>query len=271
MALRRPIRRVAARAQPTSASHALVPVIRPVRAIGLAFANPLGLAAGFDRTGALLPTLASLGFGHVEVGTITRGTASLRLASAGGSRLCVGVNIGSQRSGLDDKVIDDYVAAFERVCNRADYVAINLSSPLLARGGDTPGVDALVDRLSEAWGISCAETGRCVPLLIKVACGAPGTPLPAAIAAIRRHKLSGVVLVSSSLKQIAAVCNYLEGAAVISVGGVASGADVESRLAAGAALVQVYTAFVRDGPGSPRRILAALQTADPCSARDLPC
>ena len=161
-------------------------------------------------------------------------------------------------------MIDDYVAAFERVCDQADYVAINLSSPFLARGGDTPGVDALVDRLSEAWGIRCAETGRRVPLLVKVACGAPGTPLPAAIAAVRRHKLSGVVLVSSSLTQIAAVCDYLEGAAVISVGGVASGADVESRLAAGAALVQIHTALVRDGPGSPKRILAALQTAHVC-------
>lgn len=261
MALRRPIRRVAARSPSASTSHEPSPVVRPVQAMGLDFANPLGLAAGFDRTGRLLPTLASLGFGHVEVGTITRGTAR---APAGGSHLRVGVNIGSPRRGLDDKVIDDYVAAFEHVFDRADYVAINLSSPFLARGGDTPGVDSLVHRLSEAWAIRCAETGRRVPLLIKVACGEPGTPLPAAIAAVRQHKLSGVVLVSSSLTQIAAVCNYLEGAAVISVGGVASGADVESRLAAGAALVQIYTALVRDGPGSPKRILAALQTAQAC-------
>lgn len=259
MALRRPIRGVTARSPSASTSHEPPPVVRPVQAMGLDFANPLGLAAGFDRTGRLLPTLAALGFGHVEVGTITRGTANMMLPSATAPSLCVGVNIGSARRGLDDKVIDDYVAAFERVCNRADYVAINLSSPFLARGGDIPGVDALVDRLSEAWGISCAETGRRVPLLIKVACGAPGTPLPAAIAAIRRHKLSGVVLVSPSLNQIATVHNYLEGAAVISVGGVASGADVESRLAAGATLVQIYTAFVRDGPSSPKRILAALE------------
>ena len=84
MALRRPIRRVAARAPPASASHELPPVVRPVQTMGLDFANPLGLAAGFDRTGCLLPTLASLGFGHVEVGTITRGTANVMLASAGG-------------------------------------------------------------------------------------------------------------------------------------------------------------------------------------------
>jgi dihydroorotate dehydrogenase len=69
------------------------------------------------------------------------------------------------------------------------------------------------------------------------------------------------VLVSSSLVQIAAVCNYLEGAAVISVGGVASAVDVAARLAAGAALVQIHTALVRDGPGGPKRILAALQVA----------
>ena len=258
--LPRPIRRGAARATAASESE-LPPLIRPVKAMGLDFANPLGLAAGFDRTGHLLPTLAALGFGHVEVGTITRGTAKTMFPSTVERRLCVGINIGSPRRGLDEEVIDDYVAVFERVWDRADYVAINLSSPFLARGGDTPGVDALVDRLSEVWAIRCAETGRRVPLLIKVACGAPGTPLPAAIAAIRRHKLSGVVLVSSSLQQIAAVCEYLDGAAVISVGGVASGADVESRLAAGAALVQIHTTLVRDGPGSPKRILADLEAA----------
>jgi len=229
--------------------------------MGLDFSNPLGLAAGVDRTGCLLPTLASLGFGHVEVGTITRGTTGVRLSTAMRPRLRVGVNIGSARRGLDDKVIDDYVAAFERVCDQADYVAVNLSSPFLERSGDTPGVDSLVRRLGEAWAGHCAETGHRVPLLIKLACGAPGTALPAAITAVRRHKLSGVVLVSSSLVQIAAVCNYLEGAAVISVGGVASAVDVAARLAAGAALVQIHTALVRDGPGGPKRILAALQVA----------
>lgn len=256
MMLRRPIRAVASRSPPASVGYELPPVKRPVQAMGLDFANPLGLAAGFDRTGRLLPTLTSLGFGHVEVGTITRGAARV---PAGGSRVRVGVNIGSARRGIDGKVIDDYVAAFARVCDRADYVAINLSSPFLARNGDTPGVDALVERLSETWHIRCAETGRRVPLLAKVACHPPGTPLPAAIAAVRRHGLSGVVLVSSSLTQIAAVCNYLEGATVISVGGVASGADVEARLAAGATLVQIYSALVRDGPSCPQRILAGLE------------
>lgn len=259
MALRRPIRRVAAPSPSASTSHGLPPVVRPVRVMGLDFPNPLGLAAGFDRTGRLLPTLASLGFGHVEVGTITRGTSNMMLPSAAAPHLLVGVNIGSPRRGIDGKVIDDYVAAFARVCDRADYVAINLSSPFLARSADTPGVDALVERLSEAWHIRCAETGRRVPLLAKVACHPPGTPLPAAIAAVRRHRLSGVVLVSSSLTRIAAVCDYLEGAAVISVGGVASGADVEARLAAGATLVQIYSALVRDGPSSPKRILAGLE------------
>ena len=158
-------------------------------------------------------------------------------------------------------MIDDYVAAFERVCDQADYVSVNLSSPFLGRSGDTPGVDSLVGRLSEVWGVHCAETGRRLPLLIKVACGAPGMPLPAAITAVRRHKLSGVVLVSSSLAQIATVCTYLEGAAVISVGGVASGADIAARLAVGAGLVQIHSALVRDGPAGPKRILAALQVA----------
>ena len=97
MAPSRPIRSVAARALPASASHELPLVVRSVQTMGLDFSNPLGLAAGFDRTGCLLPTLASLGFGHVEVGTITRGTTGVRLATARRPRLRVGVNIGLVR------------------------------------------------------------------------------------------------------------------------------------------------------------------------------
>jgi dihydroorotate dehydrogenase len=156
-------------------------------------------------------------------------------------------------------VVDDYLAALARVWNGADYVVANLSSPFLARDGNVPGIDVLIDCLGEAWRHHCSATGRCIPLLIKVACGPPGTGLPAAIPAARRQKLSGVVLVSSSLRQITAVCEHLDEASVISVGGVATAKDITSRLAAGAALVQIYTAFVRDGPGTPRRILEELE------------
>lgn len=236
---------------------ARVPVVRPVEVMGLKFANPLGLAAGFDRTGGLLPTMATLGFGHIEVGTITRATkVTLRGISSGPLR--VGVNIGSARRGLDRHVLDDYLAALARVWHSADYIVANLSSPFAARDGDLPGVETLITSLGEAWRQHRTETGRHVPLLVKLTCARSDTALPAAIADVCRQKLSGIVLVSSSLRLIAAACDRLEGAAVVSVGGVDSAADVDARLEAGAALVQLYTALVRDGPSAPQRILTEL-------------
>ena len=236
--------------------------IRPVKAMGLDFPNPLGLAAGFDRTGHLVPRLTTLGFGHVEVGTVTpRGPGTLaRRSAVSGARM--GINIGSPRHGLDSRVIEDYAAALSRVWERADYVVANLSSPFLERNADTAGVDALIHRLSEERNSRFAQTGRHVALLVKVEGGRRGAPLPAAIASARSHGLDGIVLVSSCIRRIAAVCEYLEGAAVISVGGVATAEDVKARIAAGAALVQIYAAFVRGGPMSARCILAGLEAAD---------
>jgi dihydroorotate dehydrogenase len=243
-------------------ARAEVPMVRPVSAMGLEFGNPLGLAAGYDRTGGLLAALAPLGFGHIEVGTVTPGTAGVSLSTTAGGKLRIGVSIGSARMGICQQVIDDYVAALSRVWGRADYVVANLSSPFAARGGDTPGVEELLRQLGATWHALFAETGLRPPLLIKVAL-AGAADLPGAITAARDLALSGVVLVSASLRQISAVREHLDGGAVISVGGVASAADVRDRMSAGASLVQIYTTFVREGPGVVRRILADLEVLQP--------
>lgn len=243
-------------------TRAEVPVIRPASVMGLEFGNPLGLAAGYDRTGGLLAALAPLGFGHIEVGTMTPGTANVSLASAIATRLRIGVSIGSARMGICRQVIDDYVAALARVWGRADYVVANLSSPFAARGDDTPGVEELLGQLDATWQALCSETGLRPPLLIKVA-GAAGADLPAAITFARGLNFSGVVLVSASLRQISEVREHFDAGAVISVGGVASAADVRDRMSAGASLVQIYTTFVREGPGVVRRILADLEDLQP--------
>lgn len=259
MAERRAARAARVSALPTSKYDAPVAIVRPERIMGMDFANPLGLAAGFDRTGSLLASLAPLGFGHIEVGTITPGTANVTLPTAAATQLRIGVNIGSARRGIDDQVVDDYLAALSRVWNGADYVVANLSSPFSERDGNAPGVEMLIERLAHAWREQRRATGRLVPLLIKSACQSTGDLGCAALTEARKQKLSGVVLVSSCLRQIAAACEQLDGAALISVGGVVSAEDVRSRLAAGAALVQIYTAMVRDGPGTPQRILADLE------------
>ena len=130
-----------------------------LKRFGLEFRNPVGLAAGFDKNGTAAQALAALGFGFIEVGSVTsepqpgnprprlfrlpRDRALINRAgfnNCGASGLaenirrrrpdCVlGVNVGKSRSVLIAKAIPDYLASFEAIYDIADYVAINVSSP----------------------------------------------------------------------------------------------------------------------------------------------
>ena len=231
---------------------------RVVAVMGIAFPNPLGLAAGFDRTGALLPSLLTRGFGHVEIGTMTPATGHAGALGRFTGPMRVGLNIGSDRPGLDERVIADYVSMLEWASNVGDYVVANLTGSGLHRDGNTPGVDTLVRRLAVARGVCEAMCGRRVPLLLKIAGGERHAPFPAAVMAARVHGLDGIVLVSDCVDRICAVSEYLDGRAVISVGGVRTAADVRARLGAGASLVQVHRVFVDGGPARIRRILRDL-------------
>ena len=175
------------------------PVLR-VRALGLEFPGPLGLAAGFDKDARGTRGLAALGFGFVEVGTVTAraqpgnprprmfrltadralvnrmgfnnagaAAAAARLARARGGTI-VGVNIGKTRAVPDADAAADYAASARAVAAVADYVVVNVSSP------NTPGLRDLqaADRLRPVLVAVCAALdaavpGRRVPLLVKIA------------------------------------------------------------------------------------------------------
>jgi dihydroorotate dehydrogenase len=182
------------------------PVLR-VRALGLSFPGPVGLAAGFDKDARGTRGLAALGFGFVEVGTVTaraqpgnprprmfRLTADRALvnrmgfnnagaaaaaAALGRSRgrspgrpagPVVGVNIGKTRAVPDADAAADYAASARAVAAVADYVVVNVSSP------NTPGLRDLQaeDRLRPVLvavraALDAASPGRRVPLLVKIA------------------------------------------------------------------------------------------------------
>ena len=178
------------------------PVLR-VRALGLSFPGPVGLAAGFDKDARGTRGLAALGFGFVEVGTVTaraqpgnprprmfRLTADRALvnkmgfnnagAAAAAARLgrsrrpggpVVGVNIGKTRAVPDADAAADYAASARAVAAVADYVVVNVSSP------NTPGLRDLqaADRLKpvlvavRAALDAAVPGGRRVPLLVKIA------------------------------------------------------------------------------------------------------
>lgn len=230
-------------------------LIRPLTAMGLVFANPLGLAAGYDRTGELAPSLLASAFGHVEIGTINSATgyAGPSARPSGGARL--GVNIGSSRPGLDALVIEDFVARLRQVAPIGDYVVANLSAPTMQRNGDSPGVERLVQRLSAERDALSTVCGRRTPLLIKLEGGEQGAAIPAAVAAAVSHGLDGIILVSDCLHRLEAISHYVGRLAVISVGGVRTSGDVRARLAAGAALVQIHRTFAEGGMKQLRRIL----------------
>jgi dihydroorotate dehydrogenase len=181
------------------------PVLR-VRALGLEFPGPLGLAAGFDKDARGTAGLAALGFGFIEVGTVTAraqpgnprprmfrlpedralvnrmgfnndgaaaAAARLRRRSRRpGAGLVVGVNIGKTRAVPEAEAAADYAASARAVADVADYVVVNVSSP------NTPGLRDLqaADRLKpvltavrEALDACAGEGGRRVPLLVKIA------------------------------------------------------------------------------------------------------
>ena len=175
------------------------PVLR-VRALGLSFPGPVGLAAGFDKDARGTRGLAALGFGFVEVGTVTaraqpgnprprmfRLTADRALvnrmgfnnagAAAAAARLArarggppVGVNIGKSRAAPDADAAADYAASARAVAAVAGYVVVNVSSP------NTPGLRDLqaADRLRPLLvavrsALDASSGGRRVPLLVKIA------------------------------------------------------------------------------------------------------
>jgi dihydroorotate dehydrogenase len=174
-----------------------------LRRFGLSFKNPVGLAAGFDKNGVAARQLAALGFGFVEVGTVTRlaqpgnpkprlfrlpqdralvnrqgfnngGAEALARRLEGSKPDCVlGVNIGKTRVVPVEEAVPDYLASFETVRRVADYVTVNVSSP------NTPGLRELqrADLLAALLGalqrrnreLAAAEGRAPLPLLVKVA------------------------------------------------------------------------------------------------------
>ncbi len=177
--------------------------IAPVEVMGLKFSNRLGLAAGLDKEGNTIDALGRLGFGCIEIGTITprpqagnpkprlfrlveheaiinrmgfnnpgidAGVANVRAAKSFGG--IVGFNIGKNKDTPNESAADDYLACLRKAYPVADYVAVNLSSPNTPGLRDLQGAEAsarLLDTLKNEQQKLAREHGKQVPLLFKVA------------------------------------------------------------------------------------------------------
>ncbi len=201
---------------------------RPVDVMGLRFRNRIGLGAGFDKDAVALVGWAALGFGFVEVGTVTplpqpgnprprlfrlahdealinrmgsnnSGAVALaaRVAAARPhlpAGFVVGVNIGRGRDTPDDRAEDDYLAAHRAVAGAADYVAVNVSSP------NTPGLRDLQDpaRLLALVGALAAQDAA-APLIVKLAPDLADTAFDELVVALADSPARGLILANTTL------------------------------------------------------------------------
>ena len=283
-----------------------------VSTLGLEFDSPFGVAAGFDKEGAAIRGLGQLGFGHVEVGTITAkaqpGNEKPRLfrlvadravinrmgfnnhgakdasvviakAAARPDRPVIGINIGKSRVVNVDDAIADYLESTSILAPLADYLVVNVSSP------NTPGLRGLqeLEKLTPLLEAVKHAAGA-TPVLVKIApdlsddeatkiaelavatldgiiatnttLSRSGLLTPASVVdAAGAGGLSGPPVAARSLELLRLIRSIVPADfCVISVGGVETGRDVAERLAAGATLVQGYTAFLYRGPLWARQI-----------------
>ncbi len=205
-----------------------------VEVLGLRFANPLGLAAGFDKNGQALRGLAALGFGFLEVGTVTPraqpGNPRPRLFrlpeqralinrlgfnNAGMDALAarlrawrpaipVGVNIGKNRDTPLERAVDDYRLGWAALAPYADYLTVNLSSP------NTPGLRSLQEpetarvllgALREDQAALHRQSGRYVPIAVKIAPDFTPAALDALLAVLAQGLCDAVIATNTTISR----------------------------------------------------------------------
>ncbi|ABM61005.1 quinone-dependent dihydroorotate dehydrogenase [Halorhodospira halophila] len=216
---------------------AAVPGVRslpavPRRVMGIDFPNPVGLAAGFDKDGEYMDVLEQLGFGFLELGTVTpraqpgnpqprvfripehealinrmgfnnQGAEPLvRRLEVSRHRGVVGINIGKNRDTPPERAVEDYAQALGMVYGVADYVAVNLSSP------NTPGLRDLqhegalrnlIDRLQTERKRLAELHDKRVPLVVKIAPDWEAGELDATLDILLERRVDGIVATNTTL------------------------------------------------------------------------
>jgi dihydroorotate dehydrogenase len=209
---------------------------QPVKVMGLNFPNPLGMAAGMDKNGDYIDALGDLGFGFIEIGTVTprpqKGNPKPRVfrinkASAMINRLgfnnkgvdhlvaravqrayqgILGINIGKNADTPIERAVDDYLFCFERVYSVADYITINISSPNTKNLRDLQSEEALNNLLGKLARrrAELADThDKFVPVAVKVAPDLTEAAIDAIATIVTKHKIDGVIATNTTLDRSA--------------------------------------------------------------------
>jgi dihydroorotate dehydrogenase len=207
------------------------PPSKPTNAFGLTFPNPIGLAAGFDKNGVAIPAWAALGFGFVEIGTVTaqrqpgnpkprifrypeqqalinrlgfnNDGADIVAARLRGLResgrwpsIPVGINLGKSKVTPLDQAVEDYLYSFRLLAPLADYLVLNISSP------NTPGLRSLqehdaLEQLLQAVRRENEKTGK--PVLLKIAPDLTVSDLEQIIATSEQNGIAGIIATNTTL------------------------------------------------------------------------
>ena len=203
---------------------------------GLEFRNPIGLAAGFDKNGTAAQALAALGFGFIEVGSVTsepqpgnprprlfrlpRDRALINRAgfnNCGAAQLAenirrrrpdciVGVNIGKSRNVAIEDAIPDYVTSFDAVYDVADYIAVNVSSPNTPNLRELQRPDMLSELIRNLQQRNDELAGRgslaeAKPLLVKIAPDLTETEIESIVEVATSQNIAGIIATNTTIRR----------------------------------------------------------------------
>ena len=210
----------------------------PKEVMGLTFPNPVGLAAGLDKNGAVIDGLAALGFGFLEIGTITPraqpGNPKPRLfrlkeAEAiinrfGFNNLGVdnliqnvetvkyrgilGINIGKNFDTPNESAVDDYLVCMRKVYAHASYITVNISSPNtkhLRQLQEKDALDALLAILKAEQQVLAGKHGKYVPIALKIAPDLDKSQVVEIADLLKAHQFDGVIATNTTLARDAVV------------------------------------------------------------------
>lgn len=276
---------------------------------GLKFKNPVGLAAGFDKDAKLYKELSNLGFGFIEIGTVTpkaqpgndlprlfrlkedqaiinrmgfnnEGVEETVNRLKSNKNVLIGGNIGKNKLTPNENAISDYEICFDALFDVVDYFVVNVSSP------NTPNLRELQDKepltqLLQTLQNKNLSKPKAKPILLKIAPDLTNEQLLDIIEIVNQTKIAGVIATNTTVerqnlssenqvelgglsgkplrKRSTEVIKFLaensnKSFPIIGVGGIHSPEDAIEKLEAGAALVQIYTGFIYEGPGLIKRI-----------------
>jgi dihydroorotate dehydrogenase len=207
---------------------------KPVKVMGINFPNPVGLAAGLDKNGECINAFAAMGFGFVEVGTVTPRPQPgndkpriFRLPSANAviNRMgfnnkgvdylvsqvqaanfkgVLGINIGKNKDTPDENAKDDYIHCMRKVYDLATYITVNISSP------NTPGLrslqygdalDELLSALKAEQGVLTEKYGKYIPLAVKIAPDLNADEVKSIAKSLIDNGIDGVIATNTTLSR----------------------------------------------------------------------